>query len=93
MTPVRLPTLQELRRGGKRLLARTLAAVETEEGTDALADLLDRACDAPLGHVLGLTGPPGVGKSTLAGRLVADMRGRGYLEAGKTRSNTLLKRG
>ncbi len=29
------------------------------------------------GHVVGVTGPPGVGKSTLAGRLVAAWRSRG----------------
>lgn len=72
-----LPTLDELRAGGKRLLARALSAVETEAGTAALAALLDEACLAPRGYVLGLTGPPGVGKSTLTSALVARARARG----------------
>ncbi len=32
--------------------------------------------EAP-GHIVGITGPPGVGKSTLLSRLVAEWRGRG----------------
>jgi LAO/AO transport system kinase len=72
-----LPTLDELRAGEKRALARALAAIETEAGSEALAVLLDQACAAPRAHVLGVTGPPGVGKSTLTSRLIARARGRG----------------
>jgi len=73
----RLPTLEDLRTGDKRALARALAAIETEAGSDLLAALLDQACAAPRAHVLGVTGPPGVGKSTLTSRLIARTRGRG----------------
>jgi LAO/AO transport system kinase len=72
-----LPTLDELRGGDKRALARALAAIETQAGSEALAALLDQACAAPRAHVLGVTGPPGVGKSTLTSQLIARTRGRG----------------
>ena len=72
-----LPTLPELRGGGKRALATALAAIEAQAGSDAIAGLLDEACAAPRAHVLGVTGPPGVGKSTLVNALIARLRGRG----------------
>lgn len=39
--------------------------------------LLDAAAREPKGLVVGLTGPPGVGKSTLTNALIARIRGRG----------------
>jgi LAO/AO transport system kinase len=72
-----LPTLDELRAGEKRALARALAAIETEAGSESLAALLDQACAAPRAYVLGVTGPPGVGKSTLTSHLIGRARGRG----------------
>jgi LAO/AO transport system kinase len=72
-----LPTLAELRNGGKRALAAALAAIEAQAGSDAIAELLDEACAAPRAHVLGVTGPPGVGKSTLVNALIARFRSRG----------------
>jgi LAO/AO transport system kinase len=72
-----LPTLSELTSGDKRVLARALSAIETDAGSKALAALLDAACAAARAHVLGLTGPPGVGKSTLASALVMRARARG----------------
>jgi LAO/AO transport system kinase len=69
--------LEELRARGKPALARALARMEARpEAAETLA-LLDAAHDAPLGHVIGLTGPPGVGKSSLANRLIGAWRGRG----------------
>jgi LAO/AO transport system kinase len=72
-----LPVLSVLRGGAKRALADALAGIETHAGTEPLAALLDAAAAAPKGLVLGLTGPPGVGKSTLADGLVRAWRGRG----------------
>jgi GTPase len=72
-----LPDLAILKTGDKREIARALAAIETEANSDALADLLDAACGAARAHVIGLTGPPGVGKSTLTSVLVARARARG----------------
>ena len=73
---MRLSDLATLKTGDKRELARALAAIETDSGLDALAALLDAACAAPRAHVIGLTGPPGVGKSTLTNVLVARARAR-----------------
>ncbi len=72
-----LPSLSDLRSGGKRLVAAALAAVETARGSPALVALLDEAADAAKAHVLGLTGPPGVGKSTLTNVLVRRARAAG----------------
>jgi len=71
------PSLAELRDGGKRALAGALAAIEAQAQTDAAAELLDEACAEPRAHVLGITGPPGVGKSTLVNALIARARERG----------------
>lgn len=70
------PTLPSLRTGGKRDLARALALIETQRGTETLAALLDAAAADPKAHVAGLTGPPGVGKSTLTNALIRDWRGK-----------------
>jgi LAO/AO transport system kinase len=65
-----LTALSILRAGGKPALARALAALERNpDSADTLA-LLDGAFVQPMAHVIGLTGPPGVGKSTLAGALI-----------------------
>jgi LAO/AO transport system kinase len=69
-----VPTLEELRTGGKRTMARALAAIETEADSEVLAKLLDEACATPRAQVVGLTGPPGVGKSTLTNALIGRAR-------------------
>jgi LAO/AO transport system kinase len=62
-------------------MALALAAAERapgdEEQAEAAAALLDEACLAPAAQVLGLTGPPGVGKSTLIAGLIRRWRGAG----------------
>ncbi|MEI8146764.1 MAG: GTP-binding protein, partial [Alphaproteobacteria bacterium] len=75
--PMGVPDLAAIRSGGKLALARALGAIETAAGTRELADLLDTACRSPRGTSLGLTGPPGVGKSTLTNSLVARWRAKG----------------
>lgn len=71
------PTLASVRAGGKRALSHALALIETARGTETLAALLDEAAGDPRAHVAGLTGPPGVGKSTLTNALVRDWRAKG----------------
>ncbi|MCB1354641.1 MAG: ATP/GTP-binding protein [Rhodobacteraceae bacterium] len=68
--------LSALAAGGKAALARVLSALESAPEDPALAALLDAAAAAPKGVVLGLTGPPGVGKSTLTNAFIARMRAR-----------------
>lgn len=63
-------------------LARALNAVESSLPADVVAtaarvDLLAGQV-RPGGQVVGLTGPPGVGKSTLAGCLIAAWRAQGH---------------
>lgn len=62
-------------------MARALAAAEnvsrTDGEADAVAALLDEAWLAPGAPALGLTGPPGVGKSTLIDGLIRRWRRAG----------------
>lgn len=69
--------LAELLAGGKRALARALAQIEARPDAPATQALLDAAWAAPRGHALGLTGPPGVGKSTLVDALIRVARREG----------------
>lgn len=84
-------SLAQLRRGGKPALARALAQLERAPETPAVLSLLAEAEAEALGptggpadsrtasQTIGLTGPPGVGKSTLTGALIG-----AYREAGLT---------
>ncbi|MFC3692885.1 ArgK/MeaB family GTPase [Chenggangzhangella methanolivorans] len=72
-----LTDLETLRGAGKAGLARALARLERVAREEEAARLLDEADANPRGEVLGLTGPPGVGKSTLTGALVKAFRDRG----------------
>ena len=62
--------------GDRRALARLLTAVEnrTAVGEVALRTLYPRAGRA---HLVGITGAPGAGKSTLVAALIAEVRARG----------------
>jgi LAO/AO transport system kinase len=71
------PDLSSIAAGGKLGLARALALIETHEGTAELAALLDAAVAQSRAHAAGMTGPPGVGKSTLTNALLRDWRARG----------------
>jgi LAO/AO transport system kinase len=77
VTQERVPSLASIRSGGKRAVAAALSLIETARGTQELAALLDDAVASARAHVTGLTGPPGVGKSTLTNALL-----RGWREAG-----------
>ncbi len=68
--------VEQMRGGDRRALARLLSIVERN---DARAPEVMEAIHPHTGHaqVIGLTGPPGAGKSTLADRLAALVRGKG----------------
>ncbi len=61
--------------GDKRALARAISLVEDDdpEGWELVRQVYPKTGKAA---VIGFTGPPGVGKSTIIGRLVADARER-----------------
>jgi LAO/AO transport system kinase len=68
--------VEPLLEGDKRALARAISLVEDDdpEGWELVRQVYPKTGKAA---VVGFTGPPGVGKSTLIGRLVAHARGHG----------------
>ena len=70
-------SLSALRQGGKRLLASALADLERDPDGSSTQALLAAAWHEPRAHVVGVTGPPGVGKSSLCSALVASWRNDG----------------
>jgi LAO/AO transport system kinase len=55
-------------------MATALAEIEAAPGAAQTLALLDAAYTDPRAHVVGVTGPPGVGKSSLVSRLIAAYR-------------------
>lgn len=74
-------SLDAVAAGGKRALAAALASVEARWQAPDTAALLDEAHARPRGIAIGLTGPPGAGKSTLTGALIRHWRGTGLTVA------------
>lgn len=68
--------LDRLRTGGKPALAKALALLESRAREAETIALLDAAFAEPKGRTLGLTGPPGVGKSSLVNCLIREARAR-----------------
>src|ERR687895_152946 len=66
---------ERLLAGDKRALARALSLVEDDDpqGWELVREVYPRTGQA---SIVGFTGPPGVGKSTLIGRLVENARAR-----------------
>jgi LAO/AO transport system kinase len=77
MTPQRCKELADrLLAGDKRALSRLITLVENREPgvENALANIYPKTGRA---HLLGITGPPGAGKSTLTDKLIACARAAG----------------
>jgi LAO/AO transport system kinase len=74
------PLSERILNGDARALARALSLVEDRRNgyVDILKDLYRRAGRA---RVLGITGPPGAGKSTLVDKLIGAFRDRGFTVA------------
>lgn len=68
-------TINTLRSSSKRAIAGQLARLETDQGLLQSASLLDEAQSSRMAHVIGVTGPPGAGKSTAINLLVQALRG------------------
>ncbi len=62
--------LQQIRSGDRKALARTISLIENEyRGYEQLLQLLP----ASQARIIGITGPPGAGKSTLVDGLIAEL--------------------
>ncbi|MBO6550006.1 MAG: methylmalonyl Co-A mutase-associated GTPase MeaB [Rhizobiales bacterium] len=68
--------IKSVRDGGKRALSEALALTEHSFDSETTIDLLDEAYAHATAHVVGFTGPPGVGKSTLINGLIKEWRRR-----------------
>lgn len=63
-------------RGEKRAIAKTISIIENNapEAQKIISQIYPRTGK---GHILGITGPPGAGKSTLIEKIVKELRNRG----------------
>ena len=69
------PLLQAAIDGDVRALGKALSAIE--DGTTKVNDLLGGLPDSATSLLIGVTGPPGVGKSTTTGALISEYRNLG----------------
>ncbi|MFO7964917.1 MAG: methylmalonyl Co-A mutase-associated GTPase MeaB [Desulfobacterales bacterium] len=73
--------ISDIRSGNKMAVARGLNLLENArpEAHGAAADLIEELSQhaRESRHVIGITGPPGVGKSTLISRIIREYRSRG----------------
>ena len=68
--------LAEFRNGSRRALARLISRFDNGEDPRPWLRLIEPAGEAATPRVIGITGPPGAGKSTLIGGLIPALRQR-----------------
>jgi LAO/AO transport system kinase len=68
------PTLATVRQGGKAAIAQVISLIEADPSQ--IGGVLDEAQANARGVVLGVTGPPGVGKSTLIDAIIRHERSK-----------------
>ncbi len=75
-TTARPPLAERVLQGDPRAIARAISLIEDEAPPGA--DLVRRIfANTGRAYLVGVTGAPGAGKSTLVDRLIAELRGRG----------------
>ncbi|KLN59096.1 ArgK protein [Kiloniella spongiae] len=75
MTECVAPDLASLRQGGKLAFSRALSGLE--QSYEKMLPLLSECYAQPCAQVIGITGPPGVGKSTLLSEMISLYRTQG----------------
>jgi GTPase len=72
-TPARPPLSERVLQGDARAVARAISLIENEapDGAELVRRVFARTGRA---YLVGVTGPPGAGKSTLVDRLIAELR-------------------
>ena len=72
---VRPPLADRVLQGDPRAIARAISLIEDEapEGAELVKQIFSRSGNA---YLLGITGAPGAGKSTLVDRLIVELRRR-----------------
>lgn len=73
-------TVEKLLAGDRKVLARMITRIESRD--PSVAKLMEEIYEhAGSAHIIGITGPPGAGKSTLTDKLIAAYRLRGLCVA------------
>ena len=67
--------VEQVLKGDKRAAGKLISMIEDDDpgATEALAEIYPHTGKA---HIVGFTGPPGVGKSSLINRLIREFRVR-----------------
>jgi len=71
-----LMDINKIKKNGKKAIAETLAEIEKNPFDKKTLLLLSQTFKTSTGYILGVTGPPGVGKSSLIKNLIKVYRGK-----------------
>ena len=68
--------INKIKKNGKQAIAKTLAEIEKNPFDKKTLSLLSQTFKSNTGYILGVTGPPGVGKSSLIKSLINNYRSK-----------------